>query len=373
VLIAAGLLIRSFARLRATSPGFQPSHVLTMRIPIGGGRNNLIAQRVTFFNELTNRIAALPGVISAGAVSALPLTGLSVGTNFWIVGQPPPPEERRPYALLRGVTPGYFRAMGIPLVQGRLFNENEMQEAEPVIVIDQGMARSFWPQGGAVGAHIFLTANDKPQEIVGVVGTVKPDRLDGKDWPTIYMPYPQKHDSVMIVAARTANAPLSDARAAVKVVHDLDPQQPVQDVQTMEHVVDASVAGARFDMVALSIFAVIAFVLAAVGIYGVISYDVTARTNEIGIRMALGAQRRDVLNLVMGQGARLAAYGVAIGLVAAFLLTGLMKTMLFGVNPHDFWTFAAISALLAAVALAAAYLPARRALALDPGRALRHG
>ncbi len=371
VLIGAGLLVRGFSRLRAVNPGFHPANVLTMRIPVGGGRNNLIAQRVTFFKELTDRIAALPGVTSVGAVSTLPLTGLAGGSNFWIEGRPEP-MERRPFGLTRDATPGYFRAMGIPLLQGRFFDDHDALNSTPVAIIDQRMARRFWPQGGAVGGHIILNANDPPQEIVGVVGTVKPDRLEGNDWPTIYMPYSQRHGPVMIVVARTANAPLSSARAATQVVHDLDPQQPVADVQTMEHVVAEVLAGARFNMVALTIFAVIAFALATLGIYGVISYDVSARTNEIGIRMALGAQRGDVLKLVMAQGARLAAWGVGIGLVAALVLTELMKTMLFGVNPRDFWTFASISALLALVALAATYVPARRAIGLDPVRALRH-
>jgi putative ABC transport system permease protein len=186
------------------------------------------------------------------------------------------------------------------------------------------------------------------------------------------MPHSQKHDQTMIVVARTANAPLTQAAAAARAVHDLDPEQPVADVATMDRVVDDAVAGARFNTVALSVFAAIAFLLAAVGIYGVIAYDVTARTNEIGIRMALGAQGRDVLKLVVGRGAMLALWGIAIGLAAAYELTWLMRSMLFGVDPRDFATFAAIAALLGAVALAASYIPSRRAAALDPAHALRH-
>jgi putative ABC transport system permease protein len=305
-------------------------------------------------------------------VSALPLTSIGNGSVFWIEGRPAPPPERRPLAPTRGVTPGYFKTMGIPLLEGRDFDARDTAQSPAVAIVDEVFVRRFWPQGGAIGGRVITDANEKVEEIVGVVGKVKPDRLDGDDWPTIYMPYSQKHDQTMIVVARTANAPLSEASAAARAIHDLDPEQPVADVQSMDQVVDDAVAGARFNSIALDIFAAIAFVLAAVGIYGVVSYDVTARTNEIGIRMALGAESRDVLKLVVGQGARLAALGIAIGLAAAYELTSLASSMLFGVNPRDFFTFAGVAALLGMVALAASYIPSRRAAALDPLRALRH-
>jgi putative ABC transport system permease protein len=275
-------------------------------------------------------------------------------------------------AVTRGVTPGYFRTLGIPLLEGRVFDERDGITASPVAIVDEMLARRFWPSGSALGGRLIIDANDTEPEIVGVVGKVKADRLDGDDWPTIYMPHSQKHDQTMIVVARTANPPLSISSAAERAVHSLDPEQPVADVGTMDLVVDDSVAGARFSAVALDIFAAIAFVLAAVGIYGVVAYDVTSRTNEIGIRVALGANSRDVLKLVVGRGALLAAIGIVIGLAVAYELTGLMKSMLFGVNPRDFYTFAAVAALLGLVALGASYLPSRRALALDPVQALRH-
>lgn len=372
VLVGAGLLMRGFERLRAIDPGFRPASLLNMRIPLGGGRNNAPERRVAFFQQLTDKIATLPGVLSVGAVSALPLTGFGNGSLFWIEGRPAPPPERRPLAVTRGATPAYFRTMGIPLLQGRDFDARDTADAAPVAIIDEALARRFWPQGGAVGARLTSDANDKVEEIVGVVGKVKPDRLEGDDAPTIYMPYSQKRDQTMIVVARTANSPLSLASAAARSVHDLDPEQPVADVRTMDQIVDDAVAGARFNTMILDIFAAIAFLLAAVGIYGVVSYDVTARTNEIGVRVALGADERDVLKLVVGQGARLAALGIAIGLAAAYELTSLMKSMLFGVNPRDFYTFAAVAALLAGVAIGASYIPSRRAAALDPVGALRH-
>jgi putative ABC transport system permease protein len=372
VLIGAGLLMRSFARLRRVDPGFQPQGLLTVRVPLGGGRNNAVERRVAFFRQVTDGVAALPGVRGVGAVSELPLTGLGLGSMFWIDGRPVPPAEQRPVAMTRGVTPGYFGAIGIPLIAGRFFNNADTAASQPVAIVDETLAKRFWPQGGAIGGRVITDANEKVEEIVGVVGKVKPDRLDGDDWPTIYMPHSQKHDQTMILVVRTAGEPMAATPAVVRTVHDLDAEQPVADVRPMDRVVDSAVAGARFNTVALAIFAAIAFLLAAIGIYGVISYDVTARTNEIGIRMALGAEREDVIKLILGHGARLAASGIAIGLVLALGLTRLMASMLFGVSPWDFYTFAAISGLLGAVALAASYLPSRRAMALDPAAALRH-
>jgi putative ABC transport system permease protein len=209
-------------------------------------------------------------------------------------------------------------------------------------------------------------------EIVGVVRNVKPDRIEGEDWPTIYNPYAQVPVPTMNMVVRTARPPLSLASAVAREVHQLDPDQPVAGARSMEDVVDQALAGARFNTVLLGVFALIAFLLAAVGIYGVVSCDVSERTHEIGIRVALGAQPGDVLELVLGQGARLAAYGIAAGMVAAFALTRLMAAMLYGVKATDAYTFAAIPVLLGAVALAASYLPTRRALALDPVTALRH-
>jgi putative ABC transport system permease protein len=372
VLIGAGLLLKSFSRLRSVDPGFQPHGLLTLRVPLGGGRNNAIERRVAFVRRVTDGVAVLPGVRGVGAVSELPLAGLGLGSMFWIDGRPLPPAEQRPVAMTRGVTTGYFSAIGIPLIAGRFFNDADTAASQPVAIVDQTLAKRFWPQGGAIGGRVITDANEKVEEIVGVVGKVKPDKLDGDDWPTIYMPHSQKHDQTMILVVRTAGDPMAAAPAVVRTVHDLDPEQPVADVRPMDRVVDEAVAGARFNTVALAIFAAIAFLLAAIGIYGVISYDVTARTNEIGIRMALGAQSGDVIKLILGHGARLAASGIGIGLVMAFGLTRLMASMLFGVSPRDFYTFAAISALLGAVALAASYLPARRAMALEPAAALRH-
>jgi len=382
VLIGAGLLIRSFVRLRSVDPGFQPSGLLTLRVPLSGGRNNAAERRVAFFQQMVDLVATLPGVRAVGAVNGLPLTGLGVGSMFAVSGRPAPPTGQRPLGVLRSVTPGYFRAMGIPLLAGRGFADSDTKPAAPVIVVNQTLARRFWREGNPLGGRLVVDIDGRTAAIVGVVGDVKPERMEGEDWPTIYNPYAQVPVATMTLVVRTGDvrtgdvrtggAPMALASAVEREVHQLDPDQPVADVRPMDAVMDQAVAGARFNTVLLGVFAAIAFALAAVGIYGVVSYDVSERTHEIGIRLALGAQRGNVLKLVVGQGARLAIYGIAAGLGAAWGLTRLMVTMLFGVKPVDFYTFAAISGLLGAVALGASYLPSRRAMALDPVTALRH-
>jgi len=307
VLIGAGLLMRSFIRLRSVDPGFQPAGVLTFRVPLAGGRNAALDRRVAFFRQVSDRIATLPGVRAVGAVNDLPLTGLGVGSNFVVEGRPAPSPEQRPMGLLRSVTPAYFGAMGIPLVAGRALADSDAAQSAPVIAVNQTLA-----------------------------------------------------------------LPMAMASAVIREVHQLDPDQPVAEVRTMEEIVNLAMAGARFNTVLLVSFAGVAFLLAAVGIYGVVSYDVSQRTNEIGIRMALGAQPADVRRLILGQGARLAVYGIVAGLLGAGVLTRWMGTMLFGVNPTDAWTYMAVSILLAVVALGASYVPSRRAMVPDPVIALRH-
>src|ERR1035437_743427 len=373
VLIAAGLLMRSFVRLRSVDPGFQPAGVLTARLPLAGGRNSAPARRLAFFQELAARVATLPGVRAAGAVNGVPLSGLGLGTAFAVEGRPAPSAEQGPMAVLRSATPSYFQTMGIPLVAGRALADSDNQQRPPVILVNQTLARRFWPGASAIGGRIATDQiAERVAEIVGVVGDVKPDRIDGEDWPTIYNPYAQVPVAAMTLTVRTVGPPMALASALIREVHQLDPDQPVAEVRPMEEVVDQAVANARFNTVLLGVFAGVAFLLAAVGIYGVISYDVSQRTNEIGIRMALGAQPADVRRLILGQGARLAVYGIGAGLLGAGVLTRWMRTMLFGVNPTDAWTYMLVSILLAIVAMGASYLPARRAMVPDPVIALRH-
>jgi putative ABC transport system permease protein len=374
VLIGAGLLIRSFIRLRTVDLGFRQSGVLTLRIPLAGGRNAAAPKRVEFVQQVSERAAAMPGVTSVGAVSALPLTGLSAGSRFRIDGRPPMLDSQLPMALARPATPAYFRTIGIPLVAGREFAASDDAQSLPVILINRTLARRFWPEGSPIGARMALIDAENPRtwEIVGVVGDVKSEGMEKDDWPTIYQPFAQEPSFSPALVVRTAGPPLALASAIQREVRNLDPNQPLADVRTLEEIVSLSYSSARFNTGLLAVFAGIAFVLASVGIYGVISYDVNERVNEIGIRMALGAQPRDLLRLVVGQGARMAGYGIALGLLLSFALTRLMSSMLFGVNPTDAYTFASISILLALVALGASYLPSRRALALNPVSALRH-
>ena len=372
VLIGAGLLMRSFQRLRAANPGFDGAQVLTFRMPMAGGRNGASDRRAAFLEQVSDRLAALPGVRAVGAISSLPLTGLGAGDTFAWAGRPLPPPDERPLALVRPSTPSYFRAMGIRLIAGREFTAADSAQSRPVAVVSESLLRRTGVGPDAIGQSLVLT-NGKPVEIVGIVMNVKADRIEGEDWPTIYVPHAQSPAAGMSVLVRTAGPPLSLASAVERTVHGLDPDQPVAEMRPMEAVVDRSLAGARFNTTVLAVFAAIAFVLAAVGIYGVVAYDVTERTQEIGIRMAMGAQPRDVFRLVVGGTAmRLAPYGLILGLIAATRLTPLMESMLYGVKAMDAGTYAAIAVALYAVALAASYVPARRAVALDTVTALRH-
>ncbi len=373
VLIGGGLLMRSFVRLRAADPGFQPSGLLTFRLPLTGGRNASHSRRVAFFQEVEERIAALPGVSAVGAVNALPLQGVGVGTTFAVEGRPAPPQDQRPLALLRTASPAYFRAMGIPLLAGRAFAASDTAEAPPVVIVNRTLATRFWPGENPIGGRLTVDAiSGRVAEVAGVVADVKPQGLEGEDWPAIYNPYAQASAPAMTVVARFAGSAAPLAAAAQRVVHAIDPSQPVADVRTMEDVLGRAVAGPRFHAALLGIFALVAFVLAAVGLYGVIAYDVSQRTHEIGIRAALGAQPWAVLRLILGEGARLAACGIALGMASAFALTRLMASLLYEVKPTDAWTFAAVPLLLGSVALLASYIPARRAMTLDPVAALRH-
>ncbi|HUA63960.1 MAG TPA: ABC transporter permease [Verrucomicrobiae bacterium] len=370
VMIASGLLIRSFARLRAVNPGFQPTGLLTFRLPLSPRLTP--ERRINFMRQVMDRVHALPGVTAVGAVDTLPVTRLGDGTTFAIQGRPEPPLDQRPIALIRNVNGDYFRAMGIPLLAGRNFSEADTPKAPMVAAINQTMARRFWPNGNPLGASLLADYNNTAFQIVAVVGDVKPERMDGDEWPTIYLPYSQITRTFMSMVARTAGDPISLASAVRQTVQQLDPTQPLAEVRPMDAVMDQSLASARFQTVIMGLFALLAFSLASVGIYGLISYDVTERTRELGIRMALGAESRHILRLVLGQGARLAALGIGVGLAAAVPLTGFMASMLFGVRPGDAYTFSMIPILLGVVALAASYLPSRRAVSVDAVTALRH-
>ena len=372
LLVGAGLLVRSFVRLMDVDAGFETARTVTMRVALPAARYGQPVQRVQFFDRLFTRIDGVPGVQSSGAVSFLPLAGLGSATSYEVVGQPVPPLGQEPVADVRVITNDYFKAMGIPLLRGRLFDESQPSEAQNKVIVNEALARKHWPNEDPIGRRIKISWNDdREDEIVGVVGDVRHAELETEARSTTYWPFARQAYGSMTLTVRAEGEPGAVVSAIREIVREQDPDLALADIKTMDEVVSRSVAQRRLMMVMLGIFAGAALLLAAVGIYGVIAYSVTQRTQEIGIRLALGAQRGDVLRLVVGQAATLAAAGIVAGAVGAFLLTRLMTDLLYHVEPFDPLTFAAVATLLASVALLASYLPGRRATRVDPVIALR--
>jgi putative ABC transport system permease protein len=372
LLVGAGLLLRSFVTLLRVDPGFDPSRTMTVKVSIPQSKYANAAQQQAFFNQLFERIDALPGVTSAGGTSFLPLNGLGSATGFEIVGKPKPEAGQAPVTDVRVITHNYFKAMGIPLVRGRAFDTRDTGTGTRRVIINQTLANNYFPGEDPVGKSIVVNWNDQgPDEIVGIVGDVRQQELETEARATIYWPPSRFTYPFMTIAIRTAADPRGVVSPAVAALHEMDPNVAAADVRTMEEIIDISVAQRRLTMLLLSIFAGLALVLAAVGIYGVIGYSVSQRTQEIGIRMALGAPRGSVLRMVVGQAMALALVGVAVGAVGAWLLSRLMQKLLFGVTASDPVTFVAVSALLAFVAALAASVPGLRATRVDPVIALR--
>ena len=372
LLAGAGLLIRSFAQLMSVDPGFDTDRTITMRVSLPGSRYREGADRVQFFRRLFDRISTLPGIDAAGANSSIPLTGPGAATGFEIVGRPKPAPGQGPVLDVRVVTREYFKALGIPLLKGRLFNEDDPADSLNRIIVNQALAEKYFPGEDPIGRKIRVAWNDeRDDEIIGVVGDVRHASLHEQARAMNYWPYARFSYPGMTIALRTAGDPRPAAAAVTAIVRELDPELAVADVQTMGEIVSESVTERRLTMTMLAIFAAAALLLAAVGIYGVIAYSVSQRTQEIGIRMALGARQRDVLRMVVGHAMTLTAAGIAIGAVGGLLLTRLMGELLFNVRPADPVTFAAVTALLAGVAAVASYLPGRRAALVDPVVALR--
>ena len=372
LLVGAGLLIRSFLRLATVDPGFNPEQTITMTVSLPGSRYGEPLQRVQFFQRLFTKVDPLPGVQAAGAISFLPIAGAGAATSYEVVGQPVPPRGEEPVTDVRVITNKYFQAMGTALVRGRLFDEGNPDDAKNRVVVNETLVRRHWPNEDPIGKRIKVSWNDtREDEIVGVVRDVKNQSLEVETRPTIYWPHPRFPYNGMTLAIRTATDPSSIVNSVLAIVREQDPLLAVSNVQTMDEVLSKSVAQRRLVMVMLAVFAGAALLLAAVGIYGVIAYGVTQRTQEIGIRMALGAQRSDVLRMVVGSTMVLAGAGILIGGVSAFLLTRLMAKLLFDVQPGDPMTFAAVAAGLAGVAAFASYIPGLRATRVDPVIALR--
>ncbi|HEV7797719.1 MAG TPA: ABC transporter permease [Pyrinomonadaceae bacterium] len=374
LLVGAGLLIKSFMRLRDVTPGFNSGNVLSMRISMPNAKYPKGEPRVQMLRQMIEHIKSLPGVQSVGAVLSLPLGGdtFNVGRSYLREGRPATPEESANAAYLVS-TPDYFRALQIPLVAGRAFTDQDTEQTPQVVVVNESMARILWPGESPLGKRITIWRDEKfPREIVGVVGDTKPS-LDTEAGPQMYVPYAQESNwTGMSLVIRTNTEPTALTAAVRSEIRSLDKAIPVYNVKTMNDVLAISVGPRRTPMLLLSTFAGVALLLAMIGIYGVTAYHVSQRTQEIGIRMALGAQMRDVMKLILKGGMALALIGIGLGLVGALALTRLMSSLLFGVKPTDMVTFAVVSLCLFVTALVACYLPARKATKVDPLVALRY-
>jgi putative ABC transport system permease protein len=376
LLVSAGLLIRSLIRLQSVNPGFDPHNVMTASLDLPDAKYS-DPKKAEFFRELTPLLNALPGVRSAAAVFPLPMSGDEIRTSFQIEARPVAKSDE-PHTSIRGVTPNYFGTMRIPLLQGRDFTERDEAKATPVIIVNQAFAQQFFPGENPVGKHIQAgISNGGPgtapmREIVGVVGNVKFEDLTTEFSPESYIPYGQLQFGSVTIVARSAIDPQGLAKPIASVVQSIDKDLPTYAPKTVEQYLNGTIAVPRFNTFLLAIFAALAMILTAVGLYGVISYTVAQRTHEIGIRMALGAQPADMLRLVVGQGMRLALMGVGLGLVAALGLTRFLSSLLFGVSSTDPVSFAVVVVMLFAVVLLACYIPARRAMRVDPMVALRY-
>jgi putative ABC transport system permease protein len=375
LLVGAGLLIQSLWRLQHVSPGFQSQNLLTFVVGIPEVKYP-VEKQAQFYRDLTSRIQSLPGVRSASSVIPLPLSGDLFRISFETEGRPVAKGEE-PSADFFAINDGYFKTLGVPIIKGRDFNERDGEKAPPVIIVNQSFAEKFFPGEDAVGKRIrpgISTSKLEPQmrEIVGIVGDVRNRNLSSELRPGYFIPMAQIPFNQMTVIARTTNDPHTLITAVQNEVHSMDSQVPVFNIKTMDEHISATVAAPRFNTTLLAIFAAVALILTIVGLYGVMSYAVAQRTNEIGIRMALGARIANILGLVFKQAIVMVLIGEAIGLAGAFVLTRVISSLLFGVTPTDLTTYVAVALILGAVALLATLLPARRATKVDPLVALRY-
>jgi predicted permease len=369
LLIGAGLLIRSFIRLQRVPPGFTTDHVLTMEVAATGPKYREDKPVVNFYKEIESRIAHLPGVVAEGVVSVLPLTASVGWGQIQVEGYMPPPGQELQVDL-RGASTNYFRTMEIPLKKGRFFNEDDTAEKPQVVIVDEKLAQRFWPNSDPIGKHLWFDPK-KPYTIVGVVGVVKQYGLETDGKIATYFAQNQNPGNGMFLAVRTSSEEAGLTSAVVNEIHAVDPNVVVYGVRTMQERLYDSLARQRFSSTMLGAFAVFALLLAAVGLYGVMSHLVTQGTHDIGVLVTLGARPENIVGLVVGQGMTLVGIGIVVGLVGAAALTRVMASLLFGVSTTDAVTFGAVPALLAAVALAATAIPAWRASRVDPMVALR--
>jgi putative ABC transport system permease protein len=376
LLTGAGLLIKSFANLRATRPGFDPSHALVADLVLPKAKYPDPEKHRQFFEQVLPKLAALPGVEAAGAAFPMPFSNNDSSSTFSIVGQPPRPSGQELEGSHLTITPGYFRAMRTPVLRGRVFNSRDTKDSPPVVIVNDVLAQRYFPSGNAIGQQIVLTHGEKdgpsaPKEIVGIVAGSRHESLAIQPLPEFYIPAaqdPQRRMDVVIraVAADGLQTPLRN------IVHEFDKDLFVPTLEPLESRIGVTLAQPRFNMMLLGCFAGVAMILAAIGIYGVIAYSVAQRTKEIGIRMALGAQKIDMMTMVLRQSLAIVAIGLIIGLIGALGATRLMSALLFGVGANDLTIYLIVVLLLGIAALLASYLPARRAMAVDPIVALRY-
>jgi predicted permease len=370
LLVGAGLLFQSLLRLRGVDTGFQAEGALSVRMTLPSSRYPQEPQRVVGFRELGQRLNAAAGVERAGFVFDVPLTADRQGTGFTIEGKPAPPEGFYT-ANFSVATPGYFQAIGLPLIAGRDFRQSDREGGESVAVVNRRLVRLYFPGSDPIGRRILL-GGEAPVRIVGVVGDVRHTRLRDEPTPVFYLPYAQApwYRSMSLVAR--GSVPIDDLLSVVRgTIRDFDPAIPLYDVKTMEQVMSESLAELRFSSLLMGVFSLVAALLAAVGIYGVLSYSVNRRRQETGIRMVLGARDSDVLRLIVGQGVKLAVIGVLAGLLLSLLLARALAGLLYGIRPTDPLTLAGMALLLLVTAGLACWVPARRATRMDPAAVMR--
>lgn len=372
--ISAGLLVKSFQRLWHTESGFHSANILTMELPLPAPKYEEAHQQTSFYQQVLEQIALVPGVESVAVATSLPILGVEE-YSFGIEGHPSEADVEMLTASRQAVSPEYFRVMGIPLLMGRVFSDKDINGQPKVAIINRTMARRYWGDDDPLGKRMG-PASGSPKElwmsIIGVVGDVRESGLDSPPQPEFYVPYFQDASPDGLLVVRTVSNPLYLRTAVEAAILSVDQNQPAASVSTMENILVESVSQRRFIASLISVFAVLAFILASVGVYGVISYSLSQRTREIGIRIALGASPGDILKLALGQSMSHVLLGVGVGLIAAFVSTRLMSTLLYEVSPTDSTTFMAVSLLLVGVSLLASYLPARRAMKMAPSVALRH-
>jgi putative ABC transport system permease protein len=375
LLIGAGLLVRSFSRLLRVDPGFDPQNVLTMNVSLPTVKYAEPQKQVAFFDDLVRRVSALPGVRSAAISAALPLLPKRI-TPVLPEGQPEVPLAERPFIIVEAINPSWFRTLHVPLQAGREFTDADNADAPKVVIVNQALARRYWPNQNPIGKHIAL-GRQTPSEVVGVAADVKNRGLALDAQVQLYFPFSQLPWGNMNLLVRTATDPHAMVSAVRAQIAAIDADQPITNIQTVDELMDGSRAQPRFILLVLGIFSAVALVLAIVGIYGVLAYSVAQRRQELGIRLALGAEKSDILRLVVGQGLILTMIGVGIGLVLALALSWLMASMLSGVlykiSARDLTTFVVAPVVFMVIALFASYLPARRATQVDPNEALRNG